>query len=111
MFRATGLRVPKWKHAVALLSTAELERLKRRLKLPARIDRPRLLKLLREAPSETQRLIHEPVPRWAAAEHYVRYGSHEEAVLKIRSELYSWLEPSDVRRSPVLRALHQAVNR
>lgn len=111
VFRATGIRVPKWKHAVALLPPKELARLRRRLELPARIDRRRLLALLRRAPAETERLIKEPVPRWAAAEQHVRYGSLEEAVLKIRSELMSWLGPVDPSRSDVLAALHDAVYR
>ncbi len=106
-FTATGTRVPKWKHAVALLPTSELERLRRRLKLPPTLDRARALRLLRSAPREAARLLGEPVPRWAGAEQHVRYGSVEEAVLKLRADLDGWLGDTDVSGAPALRALRR----
>lgn len=105
VFRATGIRVPKWKHAVALLPSAELARLRRRLRLPRRLDRKRVLRLLRSAPGEAARLLGEPVPRWAGAEQHVRFGSVEEAVMKVRSDVSAWVGDFDVRRFPALRAL------
>jgi len=109
VFTATGMRVPKWKHAVALLPRAELARLRRTLKLPRRLDRPRALRLLRAAPREAQRLLGERVPRWAGAEQHVRFGSTEEAVLKVRSDLDAWLGDADVARFPALRDLKRMV--
>ena len=109
VFLATGTRVPKWKHAVALLNEREVERFRRRLMLPKTIDRPELLALLRKAPREAARLLKEKVPRWAGAEQHVRHGSVEEAVLKVRADLDSWLGGVDVSRAPALKALREAV--
>jgi hypothetical protein len=109
VFRADGTRVPKWKHAVALLPARELTRLRRRLKLPGRINRARLLGLLKRAPREAALLLDEHVPRWAGAEAHVRHGSLEEAVMKVRADLESWVGGHDLSRSPALSALRRSV--
>lgn len=105
VFRATGTRVPKWKHAVALLPKRELAALRKKLRLPRRIDRAALLRDVRRAPAEVSRLLKRPIPRWAGTEQQLEHGSVEEAVLKLRSELAGWLGDRDVSRSAVLRRL------
>ncbi|MBL8954722.1 MAG: nucleotidyltransferase domain-containing protein [Myxococcaceae bacterium] len=105
VFESTGTRVPKWKHAVALLSPKQLEQLRRKLRLPTKLDRRRTLKLVQRAPAEAEALLQEPVPRWAGAEQHVRYGSLEEAVLKLRADLARWVGEEDVSSYAALSAL------
>ena len=108
VFRATGLRVPKWKHAVALLPARELAALRKKLRLPTRIDRARLLRDVRLAPAEAAKLLQRRVPRFAGLEQHLRHGSAEEAILKLRSDLDAWLGDADLSKSPALRRLTAA---
>lgn len=98
LWRATGIRVPRWRHARAALSPARLAALARDLGLVDAADRARLLApLVPRAPAWTEALVwdvfHQRValPRWHGAEARLAGEGAEEAVLKVRAELERWV--------------------